>query len=280
VSDPSIPRTGIIAVGTLALSIVNGSASGATTIDFILQQHGMADVTQAAYIDNGSILIKAAGGDPNVDLLFEQSSQTMTIVNHEEKSTLDLDAERVSTLAGQATGLMAVVRKQLTSQMENMSEEQRAQMQTVIESMGIGELMQPPPPPPGKKTLKQAGMRKVNGFTCNRTEVFEGSQKIAEVCSAPADVLGIPAEDFAVIESMRDMSELLREETEKISSRMGQGVPQFGHADVDGVPVSMVDKAGNSMAITAIRQGIGDVLVEKPAGYADRPMPTLPQIMQ
>ena len=61
---------------------------------------------------------------------------------------------------------------------------------------------------------------------------------------------------------------------------MGQGVPQFGHADVAGVPVSMVDKAGNTMAITSIRQGVGDVRVEKPAGYTDRPMPTLPQIMQ
>ena len=96
----------------------------------------------------------------------------------------------------------------------------------------------------------------------------------------PADVLGIPEEDFAVIESMRDMSEMLREETAKISSRMGQGVPQFGHANVAGVPVTMIDEAGNSMAITAVREGVGDVRVETPAGYSVRKMPTLPQIMQ
>lgn len=268
------------AAASLTLFCLNGGTFAATTIDFILKQQGMADVAQAAYIDNGRILIKAAGGDANMDLLFDQASQTMTIINHAEKSLLDLDAERVTALAGQASGMLELVRQQLTAQMENMSGEQRQQMEKMMESMGVSQLMQPPPPPPGETTLKESGMDKVNGITCNKTEVYEGDRKIAEVCSTPADVLGIPQQDFAVIESMRDMSEMLREETAKISSRMGQGVPQFGHANVSGVPVAMIDEAGNSMAITAVREGTGDVRVETPAGYSVRQMPTLPQIMQ
>lgn len=273
-------KTAAIALGVSAVFSFQPGASGATTIDFILKQQGMADVSQAAYIAGGRILIKAAGGDPNMDLLFDQASETMTVVNHAEKSTLDLDAERVTALAGQATGMLEMVRQQLTAQMGNMSEEQRQQMEKMMESMGVGQLMQPEPSPPGETVLKDAGMQQVNGFTCKRTEVFEGDQKIAEVCSTPADVMGIPSEDFAVIESMRAMSEMLREETARISSKMGQGVPQFGHADVSGVPVAMVDEAGNSMAITSVREGVGDVRVEKPAGYTARQMPTLPQILQ
>lgn len=279
-SRKSLTRTAAAAAGSFTLFCMNAGTPAATTIDFILKQQGVADVAQAAYIDGGRVLIKAAGGDANMDLLFDQANQTMTIINHAEKSILDLDAERITTLAGQASGMMEMLRQQLTAQMENMSEEQRQQMEKMMDSMGVGQLMQPPPAPPGETTLKEAGMQQVNGFTCSRTEVYEGDTKIAEVCSTPADVLGIPQEDFAVIESMRDMSEMLREETAKISSRMGQGVPQFGHADVSGVPVAMVDKAGNSMAITAIREGIGEVRVETPAGYSVRQMPTLPQIVQ
>ena len=85
---------------------------------------------------------------------------------------------------------------------------------------------------------------------------------------------------YQVVFMRRDMSEMLRAETAKISSRMGQGVPQFGHANVSGVPVAMIDEAGNSMAITAVRDGVGEVRVEAPAGYSVRQMPTLPQIMQ
>ena len=89
----TLTRTAAAAV-PLTLFWVSGVTPAATTIDFILKQQGMADVAQAAYIDNGRILIKAAGGDANMDLLFDQASQTMTIINHAEKSLLDLDAER------------------------------------------------------------------------------------------------------------------------------------------------------------------------------------------
>lgn len=271
----------IIAAGcALTLSGVVTTSGAATTIDFMLKQQGQADVAQAAYIEDGKVLIKAAGGDTNVDLLFRKANQTMTIINHEEKSVLDLDPERISALAGQASGMIDMVRQQVMSQMDNLSEEQRAQVEKMLENMGGGQLMQPPPPPPGEKTLKQTGVQTINGFTCNKTEIYENDQKIAEVCSAPADVLGIPAEDLAVIEAMRDMSQMLREETAKISSQMGQGVPQFGHAEVEGVPVTMVDTAGNTMTITAIQNGTGNVKVEKPTDYEVRQMPTLPQIIQ
>ena len=253
---------------------------GATTIDFTLKQKDLADTVQVSYLDDGKALIKAAGGDPNIDLLFQQSTETMTIINHGDRSTLDIDANKVSALASQASGVMDLVRQQLTAQMENMSEEQRQQLQKMIEGMGGGQLLQPPPPPSQPKSLKETGVQTINGFTCNKTEVYEGGQKVAEVCTAPADVLGIPAADFAVIEAMRKMSDKLRNETAKISGQIGQNLPQFGNSEVAGVPVQMKDKSGNSMTITQIQAGIGDVVLDKPAGYVAKQMPSLPQLVQ
>ena len=253
---------------------------GATTIDFTLQQNGLADTVQVSYFDAGKALIKAAGGDPNIDLLFQQSTETMTVINHADGSTLDISAEKVTALASQASGVMDLVRQQLTAQMENMSEEQREQLQKMIESMGGGQLVQPPPPASQPKSLKETGVQTINGFACNKTEVYEGAQKIAEVCTAPADVLGIPAVDYAVIGAMRKMSDKLREETAKISGQMGQNLPQFGNSEVAGVPVHMKDKSGNSMTVTQIQAGIGDIVLEKPAGYITKQMPSLPQLVQ
>ena len=253
----------------------------ATTINFMLKQVDQAqDVAQAAYIDDGKLLIKAAGGDPNFDLLFLQASETMTIIDHSEKTTLDIDAVKVEALANQAEGMMGMVRQQVMAQMENLSEEQQEQVQQMIENMGGGQLMKKPAPPAQPKTFKDAGMQKINGYSCKKVEVYQGNEKVSEICTAqPADI-GIPAEDYAVIQAMQAMSQKLREKTAKISAQLGQNVPQFGDADAPGVPVQMTDKAGNSMTITQVQPGIGGANLNKPGGYTPKQMPSLPQLTQ
>ena len=269
-----------VTTGLIAVTCLAAPSYGATTINFILQQQNQADVVQTTYIDDGKALIRAAGGDSNIDLFYQQSSETMTVINHEDRSTLDIDAEKVSRLASQASGVMDLVRQQLMAQMENMSEEQREQMQKMIEGLGGAQLVQPPSPPPQPKFLKESGTRTVNGFTCDKTEIYQGERKIAEVCSAPADVLGIPNGDIAVIESMRNMSQKLREQTAKITEKIGQSLPQFGVTEVAGVPVQMKDESGNTMTISSIQSGIGDIILDKPAGYVAKQMPSLPQLVQ
>ena len=268
-----------LACGITMFWLIPGEA--ATTINFMLKQvDHPQDVAQAAYIDDGKLLIKAAGGDPNFDLLFQQAIETMTIIDHSEKTTLDVDAVKVETLANQAEGMMDVIRQQVSAQMENLSEEQQAQVQQMIENMGVGQLMKESAPPPQPKTFKDVGVQEINGYSCQKMEVYQGSDKVSEICTAqPAD-MGIPAEDYAVIQAMQAMSQKLRDKTAKISAQLGQNVPQFGDTDAPGVPVQMTDKAGNSMTITQVQTGIGGVNLNKPGGYTPKQMPSLPQLTQ
>lgn len=258
-----------------------GAASyAATTINFSLKQAGQgSEVAQSAYIDDGKVLIKAAGGDPNYDLLFEQANETMTIIDHNEKTTLDINAQKVAALANQAQGMMDIVRQQLMLEMEDMSEEQRQKVETMIASLGGGQLMQVPPPPQ-PKAIKDIGAQTINGYSCQKMEVWEGDDKISEVCTAKPEEVGIPAEDYGVIQAMQAMSQKLREQTAKISTQMGQNVPQFGHTETPGVPVQMKDKSGNTMTITQVQSGIGDASLSKPEGYTPKQMPTIPQLTQ
>lgn len=236
-------------------------------------------MAQFAYIDDGKALIKAAGGDPNYDLLFQQASETMTIIDHSEKTTLDIDAQKVAALANQAQGMMDIIRQQLAQEMDGMSEEQRQKVQDMIEGLGGGQLIQAPDTPQ-PKSMKQTGEQTINGYTCQRIEVWEGDAKVSEVCTAEPEAVGISAEDYGVIQAMQTMSQKLREQTAKISAQMGQNVPQFGDADAPGVPVQMKDNAGNTMTITEVQPGIGDADMNKPAGYSPKEMPTLPQLTQ
>ena len=255
-------------------------APAATTINFLLKQVDRgSEVAQFAYIDDGKALIKAAGGDANLDLLFERSSETMTIIDHNEKTTLDIDAQKVAALANQAQGMMDIVRQQLMQQMENMSDEQRQKVQEMIEGLGGAQLMEAPTPSK-PKSVKEIGQHMINGYSCQRMEVWEGDDKISEVCTANREELGIPAEDYEVIQAMQAMSQKLKEQTEKISAQMGQNLPQFGDTETPGVPVQMQDQAGNTMTITQVSGGIGDADLNKPKDYSPKQMPTLPQLTQ
>ena len=252
----------------------------ATTINFLLKQVDRgSEVAQVAYIADGKALIKAAGGDSNFDLLFQQSNETMTIIDHNEKTTHDIDAQKVATLANQAQGMMDIVRQQLMQQMENMSEEERQKVQEMIESLGGSQLMEAPTPSK-PKIVKEISAQTINGFSCQRLEVWEGDEKISEVCTTNPEELGIPAEDYGVIQSMQAMSQKLKEQAAKISAKMNQNVPQFGFTDTPGVPVQMKDEAGNTMTITEVQPGIGDANLNKPNGYSPKQMPTLPQLTQ
>ena len=269
-----------VLVCTAILCHVTTSASAATTINFILKQVDQAsEVAQFAYIDDGKVLIKAAGGDPKYDLLFQQASETMTIIDHNDKTTLDIDAEKVAALASQAQGMIDIVRQQVQQGMEGMSEEQQQRVQAMIEGLGGGKLMETPAPPKPKE-VREIGAATINGYTCQKMEVWQGNEKTSEVCTAEPEDVGIPAEDYEVIQAMQAMSQKLRKQTAEISAQMGQNVPQFGDTETPGVPVQMKDRAGNTMTITQVQPGVGEVKLTKPAGYTAKPMPTLPQLTQ
>ena len=265
---------GIVLLGFLAPS------HAATTIGFNLKQVGEPDVMQTAYIDDGNLLIKAAGGDPTTDLLFQQSIETMTIINHTDKTTLDIDAAKVGALASQAEGMMSIMQQQIAAQMEGMSDEEKEQFEKMMENMGGGQLMPAPAPPPLPKTFKDMGTQTINGYDCEKTLVYQGDEVVSEVCTAePAD-LGIPAADYAVMQAMQAMAKKLRDKTAKLSAQMGQSVPQFGDTDLPGVPVQITDGAGNAMNIVHIEDGIGDAVLSKPSNYTPTQMPSLPQLTQ
>lgn len=258
-----------------------GVSQAATTINFLLKQVGQQDdFPQTAYIDNGKILIQGSGGGTDIDLLFQQSNETMTVINHSDRTTLDIDAEKVAGLANQAQGMMSIVQQQMAKQMENMSEQEREKFKEMVENLGGGQLMQAPPPPPPAKTYKEKGTRTINGYTCTMTEIFEGNNKVSETCTAQPTDIGLPPSDYEVIVAMQSMAKRLQDETAKISGQMGQSVPQFGTSDLPGVPVLMQDREGNTMTVTSVEAGIGNANLNKPDGYAPKQMPSLPQLTQ
>ncbi len=128
---------------------------------------------------------------------------------------------------------MAMMREQL----KNLPPEQRAMIEQRMGGMANFGAMESKPPV--KVTTVKRGSDKIAGFKCQRYDVLNDQQQVADVCVASEPDAGMSKADFSTVNSamkfMRDMAE----RAQKLS--VGMGGPQMSMGDVDGVPVAAKD---------------------------------------
>ena len=267
----------------LAGVLFTAAAGADTTIEFAVKQSPTAPPqTQSVYIKDGMLMVKAAGGDANTDLVFQQPTGTMTIVNHRDRTFTKLDEKRIGEMTQQAESMMSAVQQQMAEQLADLPPEQAERMRAMMGNMGMGATGAPPPAPEPSR-LVEKGYDSVNGIDCQKMDVLKGQRKMAELCVASPGEVGIPNRDYAVIKAMQGFGARVAEQTSGFLSRFGSQVPEFGGMQVDGVPISMLDLSGNSqtsMTVTRIGSGTGGVTPGVPQGYVEKQLPSLPQMTQ
>lgn len=231
--------------------------------------------TQTVYVKDGRILIKAAGGDNRIDLLFNNTDKTMIIVDHAKRTYMPLDEQRVGQLVERAEGLMSTVQEQLA----NLPPEQRAQLEQLLGNSNLGGIAQgKSAPPPPKKYIK-VGMREVHKIRCQGVEVIEGGTKIAELCLAGPSAIGIPNQDFETVKAFQLFGERLARHASKLAEQFGARVPEFGNQKLAGLPVELKDLSSNAhmeMSIARVAtNAIAAKAMEIPADYSAEQLPSL-----
>ncbi len=228
--------------------------------------------TQTLYVKNQRILIKGAGGDDRVDIVFDQATQTMSIVDHVKRTYLPLDEQSVSRLADRAEGLVSAVQEQLAA----LPPEQQAQLEALLGDSAMGAVTKEVPQP-DPKTYSRSGARTVNGIACEGIAVLKGGRKTAELCVASADAIGISADDFATVKAFQKFGEQLAARASQLAERFGARVPEFGTQKLDGLPVELKDYSGTAnmaMLVTRVAtDAIADRALQIPAGYTPDRLP-------
>ena len=212
--------------------------------------------TQTLYVKNQRILIKAAGGDNRIDILFDETGQTMSIVDHVKHTYLALDEENVSEFANRAEGLVSAVQEQVAA----LPAEQRAQLEQLLGNSVLGSVANAETPAPEPKTYVKTGLRQVHSIKCQGIEVLKASTKIAELCVANADAIGIPDADFNTLKAFQVFGERLAARASPLAERFGARVPEFGTQKLDGLPVELKDhSAAGNMVMTVARVATGTI---------------------
>ncbi len=262
---------------TLAMIFFGAAVSADTTIEFSVSDSSSPQTrSQTAYVKDGTIFVKAAGGDPQIDLLFNRNQSAITIINHGDRTHMSFDEAKITQLSDQAQGMMSMVQKQLAESLANLPPEQAARMKEMMGGFGAPSGNQPPPPP---KQMVKRGMLTINDMKCRQIDMMSGNEKVAQLCVADASSLGLAGDDFETIKAFQAFGERLSEKASKVSAQFGGTVPDFGGIQIDGVPVEMRNFSGpvsSVMTVTKLASGVGDVSMAIPQGYVPRQLPSLP----
>ncbi len=263
----------------LATTLLGTTVCADTTIEFGVTEPGSAQKkSQIAYVKDGRIFVKGAGGDPQIDLLFNRERSSITIVNHGDRTYLNFDEEKIGELSDRAQGMMSMVQKQLAENLANLPPEQAARMKEMMGNFGVSAGNQPPAP---TKKLVKGGIMTINNMKCRQIDVMSDNQKVAQLCMADPSALNLPGDDYETIKAIQAFAERLSQKASRISAQFRGSVPEFSGMPMDGVPLEMRNFSGpvsSVMTVTRIAAGVGEVSMAIPDGYNPRQLPSIPEM--
>lgn len=262
---------------SISLLVLGGFAHADATLRFaVTTSEQPKPAVQTVYVAGGKFLVKAAGGDPRIDLLYERGKDTMFVIDHQSKSYIAFDENAIAKL-GQAAAMMAAVQRQLAEQMKDMPPEQKAKLRELLGGMADPETTDDAAAN-APRTIKKLGNKSVSGIKCQQMEVYRGAKKQSEMCVADPGTIGLSGEDMKTIHALQAFQERMWAQASKISNKMGGHMPEFGGKNIPGVPVKMKDFAGpapTTMTVTKVDPGVGGKVLSLPKGYSATSLPNL-----
>ncbi len=197
-------------------------------------------------------------GDARGSVLFDAATGTLTVINHADKSYMNLDKATVQGVSEQMKAAM----KQMEAQMANMPPEQREMIMKRMPGFAKEKAR------PVFSAEKAGGTDKVNGIKCRNMRLLKDGKPHTDACVADADALDIPKADFdalsAMFEAMQEMASQFSGDNRAMPLR-----------EIGGVPVRSVDvETGEVSEVVSVSDDALDgTLFEVPADYRLQEMP-------
>jgi hypothetical protein len=178
-------------------------------------------------------------GQPDY-MLFDTKRDVAIHVSSVNRQYMEIDRAALAEMAESVTRMqkqMAPQMAKMREQLKNMPPEQRAMIEQQMG--GRVDLGAMEAKPVAEVTTVKRGSDKIAGFKCQRYDVMNDAQRVADVCVATSADAGMSKADFSTVSTatkfMRDMAA----GAQKMSA--GMGAPQMSMGDVEGVPVATRD---------------------------------------
>lgn len=228
---------------------------------------------QALFVKDGQVLIKSAGGDTKLDILFNGAKNVAFLIDHRKHSFTPVTEQKVSELASQAQDVQPLLRG-LGEQLKKVSPEQKAKWSDMLGGVDLDRVTAKPEDT-RPLNLVQAGAGKTPaGIACNKVELRQGSVKKGDICLAPAEALKLSQADYEALRAMLLFSSRVADKAKNVAAHyidLGP-IPSVNLSDYPGIPVEFHDtssKNASSMVLSAVSpEALSAGVMGIPDGYA------------
>lgn len=244
--------------------------AAASVIDFIVATDGNV-VPQPVIIDHGTILVKGAGGDKNLDILFERGAERLVLIDHQRRRFTPVTRERVDQLANRFEDIRPLL-KGLAGQIAKLPPAQRAKWDALLGGFPIERYVAARAETEQTRLSKTRQIKTVAGIDCESIEMVRAGRTATEFCLANPSVLPLAAEDSATLEAMLTWLKKLALRAEDLLGLFGVDLAANALGDLPGLPIEIQQARGDrplTMTLKRIAQTAPQdaVALAIPAGY-------------
>lgn len=269
-----------LCLAACARLIVPAIAHADSVLEFQVKEHRSAPTTtQSIAIKDGQIMVKAAGGNKDIDLLYSRAEERVVIVDHRKRRLMTVDEQQVTRINQEAQGLQPLLQG-FTEQIAKLSPVERQKWQELLGDTVSLDKIAKAAEPMGSPRLVPMGASTVAGIRCQAMQIMQGQTPLAEVCLAEPAAMKLPGYDKATIRSLFDFYEKLAARSQKMARQLGLSLPTIGPRGVEGIPIKMLDLSrDDNLSVTLRRIKTAAVSPEQmmiPSGYKAEPLSLWP----
>ena len=260
------------------LAVTSATAALAdSTLDYtIFDKPGQAGRSQPVLVKEGRIVVRGAGGDSNMDMIYARQSDSLQIIDHKKRAYMTLDQQQIGQFSQQAEQLQPLLQG-FGEQLGKLSPQQKAKWQQMLgDTVSIDDIASAANANDEANLVKTGLGKHIAGIPCEQVNVLQGQSKTGELCIADPIRLNLSVDDYETVRSLLHFSESLATKTQGLAKQFGFKIPSFKLHDFAGVPIEMRDlskKNSNSLTLSRIlTTEISAEAMRVPAGYRQAPL--------
>ena len=227
-------------------------------IEFTVDENGNA-VSQTAKVFDGKVSVQRAGGDPNLDLLFNSAEMTLFIIDHRNKSYYKIDQGVINKAASMIESLSAV------------AESQEGVLSDLLGTLGLSEEDEQA----NIEVVKTDTILSTASINCQLFQQLNNGKLKSELCIAPESGLEILGEHYQTMALFYQFGDLLMSKAGSILQNIGFGMPNLSRLGEGGLPI-MAYVAEDKLKISVVNiqaDNPEEILFVLPQGYMQTPIP-------
>jgi hypothetical protein len=241
----------------IAATVLGVSRLQAASIEYSIEERGNT-IQQTANVKENKVQIKAAGGDPGRDMLFDAERQILFVVDHRNRTYTQIDNRTIDEVAALMDSVSTVVGSQ------------QGVLADLLGTLGMDAETEP------RAKLFDAGRElQIGDYSCHLFQSHLNSTLQSEICIADNSSLKLSPADFTTLRVFFQFGNRILLRAGKLLTVFGLIVPEMNLEGSTGLPIGL-HSAKDQLKVRVIRILAGastNANYQLPPGYARASIP-------